>query len=110
MVAIQTGQSGEAGWVAVRNERRAVSSVEVYETALRMVERYGFGLILATAVLWFVRTDLVLPMVESHQEFLIEMSKTQREITAAIREQTQLLYALQPKVTATGTDSGRGTN
>lgn len=62
-----------------------------------MLERYGFGLILATAVLWFVRTDLVLPMVESHQEFLKEMSETQREISTAIREQTQLLYAMQPK-------------
>lgn len=87
-----------------------MSSVEVYETALRMVERYGFGLILATAVLWFVRTDLVLPMVESHQEFLIEMSKTQREITAAIREQTQLLYALQPKVSSAGAGVDRGQN
>ena len=78
-----------------------MSSVEVYETALRMLERYGFGLILATAVLWFVRTDLVLPMVEAHQAFLKEMSETQREISTAIREQTQLLYALQPKQAAT---------
>lgn len=78
-----------------------MSSVEVYETALRMLERYGFGLILATAVLWFVRTDLVLPMVASHQEFLKEMSETQREISTAIREQTQLLYAMQPKSSGT---------
>lgn len=87
-----------------------MSSVEVYETALRMLERYGFGIILATAVLWFVRTDLVLPMVEAHQSFLHEMAQTQREISTAIREQTQLLYALQPRVSATGTDAGRDQN
>ena len=44
-----------------------MSSVDVYETALRMIERYGFGLVLATAILWFVRTDLVLPMVYAHR-------------------------------------------
>lgn len=74
-----------------------MSSVDVYETALRMLERYGFGIVLATAILWFVRTDLVLPMVAAHQAFLREMSQTQRDISSAIRDQTRLLYALQPK-------------
>ena len=73
-----------------------MSSADVYETALRMVERYGFGLVLATAVLWFVRVDLVLPMVEAHTQFLKEMAQTQRDITQAVHEQTRLLYALQP--------------
>ena len=77
-----------------------MSSVEVYETALRMWERYGFGLMLSTFVLWFVRVDIVLPMVESHQAFLREMSLTQRDIAEAVHEQTKLLYALQPKVAA----------
>jgi hypothetical protein len=85
-----------------------VSSVEVYETALRMLERYGFGLVLASLVLWFVRVDIVLPMVEAHQAFLREMSLTQRDIAEAVHEQTRLLYALQPKVAAAnGVDEGR---
>jgi hypothetical protein len=85
-----------------------VSSVEVYETALRMLERYGFGLVLASLVLWFVRVDIVLPMVEAHQAFLREMSLTQRDIAEAVHEQTRLLYALQPKVAAaSGVDEGR---
>lgn len=84
--------------MAVWNERWIVSSVDVYETALRMIERYGFGIVLATAILWFVRTDLVIPMVEAHREFLREMSSTQKDIGKAIREQTQLLYALQPRL------------
>lgn len=79
-----------------------MSSIDVYETALRMLERYGFGLVLASAILWFVRTDLVLPMVAAHQEFLREMSTTQRDISAAIHEQTRLLYAMQPKEAAEG--------
>jgi hypothetical protein len=82
--------------------------VEVYETALRMLERYGFGLVLASLVLWFVRVDIVLPMVEAHQAFLREMSLTQRDIAEAVHEQTRLLYALQPKVAAaSGVDEGR---
>lgn len=67
----------------------------MYEAFLRMAERYGFGIVLATAILWFVRTDLVLPMVEAHQQFLKEMAATQQEIGRALREQTQVLHALQ---------------
>ncbi len=85
-----------------------MSSADMYETALRMWERYGFGLMLATCVLWFVRVDVVLPMVEAHQAFLREMSLTQRDIAEAVHEQTRLLYALQPKVAAAnGVDEGR---
>lgn len=83
-----------------------MSSVEVYETALRMLERYGFGLVLASLVLWFVRVDIVLPMVEAHQAFLCEMSLTQRDIAEAVHEQTRLLYALQPRVAADGKPDG----
>lgn len=77
-----------------------MSSVDVYETALRMLERYGFGIVLASAILWFVRTDLVLPMVAAHQQFLHEMAATQRDIATAVREQTKLLYAIQPSSSA----------
>jgi hypothetical protein len=73
--------------------------MDVYELALRMFERYGFGLALATFLLWFVRVDIVLPMVEAHQTFLKEMSQTQRDISQAVQEQTRLLYALQPRET-----------
>jgi hypothetical protein len=72
-----------------------MSSIEVYETALRMVERYGFGLVLASLVLWFVRVDIVIPMVEAHSQFLKEMALTQRDIATAVHDQTKLLYALR---------------
>lgn len=58
-----------------------------------MLERYGFGIVLASAVLWFVRTDLVIPMVDAHKSFLKEMATTQHDISRAINEQTRLLYA-----------------
>lgn len=73
--------------------------MDVYEAALRMAERYGFGIVLCTAVLWFVRTDVVLPMVAAHTRFLEEVSETTRDISEAVREQTRLLYALQPRLT-----------
>lgn len=74
-----------------------MSSVQVYEAFFRAVERYGFGLVLATAILWFVRVDLVLPIVEAHRSFLMEMSRSQKDISTALQEQTRLLYALQPR-------------
>lgn len=90
-----------------------MSSVDMYEAALRMLERYGFGIVLATVILWCVRTDIVLPMVESHQSFLREMANTQHEISRAINEQTRLLYALQnrtEKVYADATEPEPGKN
>lgn len=68
--------------------------MDVYEAALRAVERYGFGLVMASAVLWFARVDIILPMVAAHQTFLHEIAVTQREIVTAVREQTTLLHAL----------------
>lgn len=92
-----------------------MSSTDVYETFLRMAERYGFGIVLATAILWFVRTDLVLPMVAAHQQFLREMASTQKDIGVAIQEQTRLLYAMQPMrpertYTSSVTEPAEGTN
>lgn len=79
-----------------------MSSADMYETALRMFERYGFGLALSTCVLWFVRVDIVIPMVDAHSSFLKEMAQTQRDIAEAVHEQTKLLYALQPRVATDG--------
>lgn len=62
---------------------------------LSLLERYGFGLALAAAVLWFVRVDIVVPMVAAHQSFLKEVSEAQRDIAAAMREQTMILQDLR---------------
>jgi hypothetical protein len=36
-------------------------------------------------------------LVEEHRTFLRSLGETQKEISAAVREQTRLLYALQPR-------------
>ena len=71
--------------------------MNLYEAAFRLAEKYGFGLLLSTAVLYSVRTDVVLPMVQSHQEFLREISRTQQDLSKTMAEQTRLLYAIQDK-------------
>lgn len=89
-----------------------MSSVDVYEAALRVLERYGFGFVLCTVVLWFARTDIILPMVAAHQEFLHEIAITQREITTAVREQTRLLHEMRHEqdLTAIPEASGSAVN
>lgn len=71
-------------------------TAETKDTLLGLLRDYGFATVLACALLWVGRQDIILPMVESHREFLREVAKTQKEISQAISEQTRLLYALQP--------------
>ena len=46
----------------------------IYERVLSAVERYGYGLSLAAAVLWFARVDVLIPMVQSHRAMLESIS------------------------------------
>lgn len=70
-------------------------AVNEQKTWITLLERYGFGLALASAVLWFVRTDIVVPMVTAHAIFLQDMSAAQKDIGAALREQAELLRQLR---------------
>lgn len=72
-------------------------TTETKDTLLSVLRDYGFATVLAIALLWVGRQDVILPMVEAHREFLRDVAATQKEISAAISEQTRLLYALQPK-------------
>lgn len=72
-------------------------TAETKDTLLSVLRDYGFATVLAIALLWVGRQDVILPMVEAHREFLRDVAATQKEISAAISEQTRLLYALQPK-------------
>jgi hypothetical protein len=47
------------------------------------------------ALAFFIRQDLLLPLLEEHRLTLKEVRETQRELATAITEQTKLLYALQ---------------
>ena len=62
----------------------------------RIIERWGFPVFVAVASGWVLRNDVLLPLVDQHAMFLSVISETQKEISAAVHEQTKLLYALQP--------------
>ena len=71
------------------------------DTMFSLLREYGFATLLACALLYVGRQDIILPMVDAHRTFLKDIAETQREISRAVGEQTRLLYALQPRVTET---------
>lgn len=76
------------------------------ETLYGIMERWGFPTLVALALGYFLRTDILLPMLDEHRLTLKEIRETQREIAQAVTEQTRLLYALQPRVAADGKPDG----
>lgn len=68
---------------------------EAKGTMLDILGRYGFSTLVAIALAWFIRTDLLQPLLEEHRLTLKEVRETQREIADAVNEQTRLLYAIQ---------------
>lgn len=72
------------------------------DTLYSILREYGFATLVACALLYVGRQDIIVPMVEAHREFLKDISMTQREISQAVSEQTRLLYALQPRVAGDG--------
>lgn len=70
-------------------------TAEAKETMLGIMERWGFPTLVALALAFFIRQDLLLPLLEEHRLTLKEVRETQREIADAINEQTRLLIAIQ---------------
>jgi hypothetical protein len=68
------------------------------ETVFSILERWGFPTLVAIAVGWILRNDVLLPLVEEHRAFVRQLGETQRDISETVAEQTRLLYALQPKM------------
>lgn len=68
---------------------------EAKGTMLDILGRYGFSTLVAIALAWFIRTDLLQPLLEEHRLTLKEVRETQREIADAVNEQTRLLIAIQ---------------
>lgn len=71
-----------------------MSSEEAVAWFGKILERYGFATVVACALLFFLRQDIVLPLVEEHRSFLREMVESQQELTRAMNEQTRILYAI----------------
>jgi len=73
---------------------------EVKGTLFGIMERWGFPTLVAIVAMWVLRQDVLLPLVQSHKQFVEQLGETQQDISKAIQEQTRLLYALQPKSAA----------
>jgi len=67
----------------------------VKEGLLGIMERWGFPTLVALGLAFFIRQDLLLPLLEEHRLTLREIRETQREIADAISDQTKLLLAMQ---------------
>jgi len=73
-------------------------TTQTKETVFGIMERWGFPTLVALALGFFIRQDLLLPLLEEHRLTLKEVRETQREIAVAVGEQTRLLYAIQSQV------------
>jgi hypothetical protein len=67
------------------------------DTIFGIMEKWGFPTLAALGLAWFIRADLLQPLLEEHRLTLKEVRETQREIASAMGEQTRLLYAMQGK-------------
>lgn len=65
------------------------------DTLYTVLERWGFPTLVAIAVGWVLRHDVLLPLVEEHRVFVRSLSETQSEISKAVTEQTKLLYEIR---------------
>jgi hypothetical protein len=65
------------------------------DTVMEMLAKYGFSTVVAVGLAFFIRQDLLIPLLDEHRLTLREVRETQREIADAIGEQTRLLIAIQ---------------
>ena len=70
---------------------------EVKASIGTILERWGFPVLVALALGYILRADILLPMLDEHRLTLKEIRETQRSIAEAVTEQTKLLYAMQPR-------------
>ncbi len=53
------------------------------ETMFNLLERWGFPTLVAIAVGWVLRHDVLLPLVEEHRTFVRSLSELEPEVTVA---------------------------
>lgn len=71
---------------------------EAKASMLDILTRYGFSTLVAIALAWFIRTDLLQPLLEEHRLTLKEIRETQRDIADAVKDQTQLLITIESRI------------
>jgi len=70
-------------------------TAETKDTLIGIMERWGFPTLVALGLAFFIRQDLLMPLLEEHRLTLKEVRETQREIADAVNDQTRLLIAIQ---------------
>ena len=70
-------------------------TAETKDTLIGIMERWGFPTLVALGLAFFIRQDLLMPLLEEHRLTLKEVRETQREIADAVADQTRLLIAIQ---------------
>lgn len=66
------------------------------ETAAKIIERWGFPVLVALATGWILRNDVLVPLVEEHRVFVRQLGDTQKEIGEVLKEQAKILHQLVP--------------
>lgn len=69
------------------------------ELVKTVIERWGLPTLACLAAGYVLRNDVLLPLVEQHSAFLTTVAESQKEIADAVKEQTKLLIAIQPRPT-----------
>lgn len=72
-----------------------MSGQDVSEALKTILERWGLPTLACIALGYFLRNDLLKPLVAEHTVFLRTVAESQREIAKAMSEQTRVLYAIQ---------------
>lgn len=75
-----------------------MSGADMSDAVKTIIERWGFPTLVALAAGYVLRHDVMLPLVDAHKTFLSTIAESQKEIADAVKEQTRLLYAIQPRV------------
>jgi len=76
-------------------------TAEAKETLVSIMERWGFPTLVALGLAFFIRQDLLIPLLEEHRLTLREVRETQREIADAVSDQTRLLLSIQSRTVGT---------
>ena len=79
-----------------------MSREEAINLATKIIERWGFPVVVTLAIGFVLRNDVLLPLVDAHEKFLSELASSQKELVQAMNEQTRLLYAIQPRTAQYG--------
>lgn len=75
-----------------------MSGSDVSDALKTILERWGLPTLACIALGYFLRNDLLKPLVAEHTTFLRTVADSQQEIAKAMGEQTRLLYTMQSHI------------